>query len=269
MMETTIKMRITDCGLRIYKNIVAAFNRKTIIDFQNPQSAIRNSQSNESGAALIALLAAMTLVAIVMLAAAPNLYQQVQREKELEAIRRGDEVAEAIRMYIFYKGQLPKSMDELLEGVPHPTAKTQKLQILRASAAKDPLSSTGEWKLVQSNDEVLKNYSRKLFLYNNNNALSNPGPQQVKRILDPFTVGAVVNNVDIETTEESEPPGGEDTGGASDVPFVGVVSRRQTKSVLTYYGIERHDWWVFTPLYRGSDAMGGGNIPNTNTPGQK
>lgn len=216
---------------------------------------------------MISLLAAMTLMAIVLLAAAPNLYQQVQREKELEAIRRGEEVAEAIRTYIYYKGQLPKSMDELLEGVNVP-GRTKKRMILRASAAKDPLSSTGEWKLVQSNDDVLKNYSRKLFLYNNNNPLSNPGPQQVRQILDPFTARAIVNNIDVETTEESEPPGGEDSGGLSDVPFVGVVSRRQTKSVLTYYGIERHDWWIFTPLYRGSESFGGGNIPNQRIPGR-
>jgi hypothetical protein len=33
-------------------------------------------------------------------------------------------------------------------------------------------------------------------------------------------------------------------------PFVGVASRSRKDSVLTYYGIERHDQWIFTPLFR-------------------
>jgi hypothetical protein len=33
-------------------------------------------------------------------------------------------------------------------------------------------------------------------------------------------------------------------------PFVGVASKNKTESVLTYYGIERHDQWIFTPLFR-------------------
>jgi type II secretory pathway pseudopilin PulG len=263
----TIRLRIADCGLRIYAGISRLILRSQNLflvqsKLKNPQSAICNPQS---GAALVALLAAMSLMAIVLLAAAPNYYQQIQREKELEQIRRGEEVATAIRAFIYYEKRLPKSMEELLEGVDVP-GRTKKLMVLRASAAKDPLSSTGEWKLVQSNDEVLKKFSRKLFLYNNNNPLTNPGPQEVRQILDPFTTRAIVNNLDVETSEESEPPGGEDTSGDSDVPFIGVVSRRQTKSVLTYYGIERHDWWVYTPLYRGEGGFGIGNPNNQPRP---
>ena len=33
-------------------------------------------------------------------------------------------------------------------------------------------------------------------------------------------------------------------------PFIGVASRSKNDSVLTYYGIERHDQWIFTPLFR-------------------
>ena len=33
-------------------------------------------------------------------------------------------------------------------------------------------------------------------------------------------------------------------------PFVGVASRSRRDSVLTFYGIERHDQWIFTPLFR-------------------
>jgi len=39
---------------------------------------------------LVALLAMMTILAIVMLAIAPSVQLAVQREKELESIRRGE-----------------------------------------------------------------------------------------------------------------------------------------------------------------------------------
>ncbi len=74
---------------------------------------------------LIAVLAVMTLFAIALLAVAPTVQQGVQREKEVEAVRRGEEVAEAIRQYVvFYRGKLPTSIDDLLEGLPQGTKKT-------------------------------------------------------------------------------------------------------------------------------------------------
>ncbi|MGH9821586.1 MAG: hypothetical protein ACRD43_15610, partial [Pyrinomonadaceae bacterium] len=72
---------------------------------------------------LLAVMAIMTLLAIALLAAAPTVQVEVQREKELEAIRRGEEVADAIRQYVeFYRGaKLPNSMDDLLDGLPQGT----------------------------------------------------------------------------------------------------------------------------------------------------
>ena len=202
------------------------------------------SKSDEKGAALIALLAIMAIIALTMLAAAPSVYQQVQREREAETIRRGREVSEAIKIFVDYNNRLPKSMDELLEGV-NQKGRTKKLMILRPSAAKDPLSSKGEWRLVQSNEKTLVNFQRKVIVYNNGQTppvLTN----QIWR-----TVYTQITSTVADTSEDTDPPGGEDDSSNSDVPFVGVVSRAQTKSVLTFYGIERHDWWVFTPIYSG------------------
>src|SRR6266568_1728329 len=83
-------------------------------------------------------------------AAAPSIVQQAQREREKEAIFRGEQVADAICVYYTYRlrtvggnaqAALPTSIDQLLEGVP---SGTKKRQILRASAARDPLSTSGE-----------------------------------------------------------------------------------------------------------------------------
>ena len=83
---------------------------------------IRNPKSEE-GMSLLAVMAAMVIFAIALLAVAPTIQQGVQREKELESIRRGEEIADAIRQYVVYhKGtKLPNSMDDLLEGLPQGT----------------------------------------------------------------------------------------------------------------------------------------------------
>src|SRR5437763_10729696 len=92
--------------------------------------AIRNSQA-EGGFTLVALLAVMSLLALFALAAAENVRQQSQREREKEAIFRGEQVSDAIRKYyVDYKGargvsSLPTSMDQLLEGIPKGTKKLQ------------------------------------------------------------------------------------------------------------------------------------------------
>ena len=84
-------------------------------------------QANERGYTLVALMAVMTLMTLFALAAAPNILQQAQREREKEAIFRGEEVADAIRLYYAAQKQnkgtagdpaLPTSIDDLLEGVP-------------------------------------------------------------------------------------------------------------------------------------------------------
>ncbi len=83
----------------------------------------------ERGYTLVALLAVMSLLMLFAMAAASNLQQQDQREREKEAVFRGEQVADSIRSYYQYKGRqgvnsLPTSMDQLLEGIQRGTKKT-------------------------------------------------------------------------------------------------------------------------------------------------
>ncbi|MBV9923536.1 MAG: type II secretion system protein [Acidobacteria bacterium] len=210
----------------------------------------RAQGAGESGYALIALLAVMTLLMIAMMAAAPSIRQQARREQELEAIARGEEVAEAIRMYIRYKGgapnSLPTSMDELLEGVA-PAGRTKKVKVLRASAARDPLSESGEWRIVKPRDEAMVRFVRDITEYaegrtptpTSDGALSGVAGQL------PQITGLVTG---LGSGDKDE--GGEDSSISTSGPFVGVASRNRNESIITYYGIDRHDRWVFTPFYR-------------------
>ncbi len=205
------------------------------------------AEGREGGYALIALLAVMTVLMIMMMAAAPSYRQQARRELELEAIARGEEVAEAIRKYVRLKGQgqLPKLMDELLEGVA-PAGRTKKVMVLRASAARDPLSSSGEWRTIKPNDPAFVRFVRDITEYAEGktpNATSDPALQGV-----PLPrLATLVTGLDSDRDDER---GGEDESMSSSGPFVGVASRSRRDSIVTYYGIDQHDGWVFTPFYR-------------------
>jgi type II secretory pathway pseudopilin PulG len=198
----------------------------------------------QGGYALVSLILVLSLLALFALGAAENVRHQTQREREKEAIFRGEQVADAIRSYYQAHGggrggvnALPTSMDQLLEGVPRGT---KKLQILRAEAAHDPLSKTGEWKPVGPTSEELVQFITALTTY------SGGTPPQPR--LAGIPIPQVTNILNTNSTGTA--PGGEDDSAISSGPFIGVQSRSQRNSVITYYGIDHHDGWLFTPLFR-------------------
>lgn len=210
--------------------------------------------ADQRGYALVALLAVMTLLALFALAAAPSIRQQTQREREKEAIFRGEQIAEAIREYYINRSLtlgaggdqgLPTSMDQLLEGIAVPGG-SKKRQILRASAARDPLTRTGEWRRVAPRAPELMEFQRSILQYTGNVLPRSPYPQivQLQQFAAP-QLTSVLATGDSSTTESTTTTGSDSTG-----PFVGVVSSNNSKSVLFYYGIDRHDRWIFTPLFR-------------------
>ena len=200
----------------------------------------------ERGYALVSLLLVMSLLALFALSAAENVRQQGQREREKEAIFRGEQVADAIRAYYRYRGaqgvnSLPNTIDDLLEGIPRGT---KKLQILRSEAAHDPLSSSGEWKLVGPTSENVSTFVKDLTVYSGGTPPTPRGDMQRLASVIPQMLNV------LDTGSTSTGRGGEDDSADSSGPFLGVTSRSQRNSVMTYYGIDHHDGWVFTPLFR-------------------
>jgi type II secretory pathway pseudopilin PulG len=204
------------------------------------------SSRGERGYALVALLAVMTVLIISMMAAAPALRQQARRERELEAIARGEEVAEAIRNFIHLAKRPPTSMEELLEGAP---VGTKKIQVLRESASRDPLSESGEWKTIKVNDPALVTFIRDLTKYAEGKP-PNPNDRDKDGTMTALAqqLPRVTNILDIDSGAGRD--GGEDSSSNSNGPFIGVASRSQRDSIVTYYGVDHHDGWVFTPFYR-------------------
>jgi type II secretory pathway pseudopilin PulG len=206
------------------------------------------SRQNEGGYTLVALLALMTILALFAAAAAPSLQQQARREREKEAIFRGEQVAEAIRLYYLYKASkgvtgelgLPSSIDDLREGL---SVGTKKVQILRGSAARDPLSESGEWQMVRPRSNELIDFLRSVMSFARNIKPDTHGQelQQLERDMVP----PVLPN-----SSSTPPSSSSSNSGNSSGPFIGVSSQSKTNSVLLYYGIDHHDGWIFTPLFR-------------------
>jgi type II secretory pathway pseudopilin PulG len=204
----------------------------------------RIGRKGEAGATLLAMLAVMTLSTIFLLAVAPTVTHTVQRQKELESIRRGEEVAEAIRRFVeFYRGaRLPISMDELLEGLPSGAGR---VQILRESASTDPLSEDGRWILIKPDSQTMVNFATQLQAYNNGSLPLSASPA-LDRFALPVTNLVTVGRADLRNGSESSLDREFDG-----VPFVGVASQSRSDAIITFYGIEKHSEWVFTPLFRG------------------
>ncbi len=202
---------------------------------------------------LIAVMAVMAVFAIGLMAVAPSIHQGIQREKELESIRRGEEVAEAIRQYVeFYRGaRLPNSIDDLLDGLPQGT---KQRAILRASAAIDPLSEDGRWRLVEADIDSIGSFAARVRDYNGGVLPSNPSgvfDRYTARIQGPLAVDDTA----------SEDPDDSVEMVTDNRPFIGVASQSRSKSVLTYYGAENHSKWVYTPLFRGPTRLMRGTPP--------
>jgi type II secretory pathway pseudopilin PulG len=209
------------------------------------------TRRSEGGYTLVALLAMMTVLALFAMAVAPSVQQQAVREREQEAIFRGEQVADAIRDYYRYRSTLnrgggdqalPTSMDQLLEGIPVPGGSKNR-QILRPSAARDPLTIEGEWRFVLPRTEALIDFQQAVMFYAGNVLPPTRDPQIAQFAVPRITS---VNNLGALPSQESTSSIDDDATG----PFVGVASRSHRESVLTYYGIERHDQWIFTPLFR-------------------
>lgn len=211
-----------------------------------------DARAGERGYTLVALLAVMTILALALTSVAPRLRQQSVRNLEREAIARGEEIAEAIALYQFAKGTPPKSMNELLEGVePFPGA-FKKIQILRKAAARDPLNNDGEWKLIRPDDRTFLDFKQSVLKYNGGIPPATSARYKAFEQLGASRGGGVFGLDDKKDDQVDEDASCDlDTSpNETATPFIGVASRSRCPSVITYYGIARHDRWVFTPVYR-------------------
>lgn len=98
----------------------------------------KTARQGQKGYILAMVLAAMTVMGILLTKAMPSVITEVQRENEAELIFRGESIARAIRAYKERTGGYPTSLEALVKVKP---------RILR-KLYKDPMTPDGQWELV-------------------------------------------------------------------------------------------------------------------------
>lgn len=100
-------------------------------------------KQKDSGYALLLLMLAVALLMITMLGVAHNYKREIQRDREVEMIHRGEQYERAVRRFYIKNSRYPVSIEQL--------ENMNKIRYLR-KRYKDPMSPDGEWKLVHPTD---------------------------------------------------------------------------------------------------------------------
>jgi type II secretory pathway pseudopilin PulG len=94
----------------------------------------------EQGFMLLGLIVAIFFVLLALSVAAPRVAQGLRREREVEAVHRGNQYVRAIRLYYRKFGHYPGSMDQL--------EKTNNIRFLRQRYV-DPMTGKDDWRLIK------------------------------------------------------------------------------------------------------------------------
>src|SRR5580698_6007594 len=98
-----------------------------------------NRREGEDGYLLVGVVVVVFLMLLALAVAAPTTARELQRDKELEAVHRGNQYVRAIQLY--YRkvgGQFPGSFEQL--------EKTNNMRFLRQRYV-DPFTGKADWKL--------------------------------------------------------------------------------------------------------------------------
>ncbi len=93
----------------------------------------------EEGFMLVGLIVAIFLVLLALSVAAPKVAQDLRREREVEAVHRGNQYVRAIRLYYRKTHTFPGSIEQL--------EKTNNIRFLRQQYV-DPMTGKADWKLI-------------------------------------------------------------------------------------------------------------------------
>jgi type II secretory pathway pseudopilin PulG len=103
-------------------------------------SKIRMNESPcEDGYMLVGVIFMLTIMIVSMTVAAPRIMREIQRDRELETMHRGQQYTRAIRLYYRKFGAYPASIDSL--------AGTNGIRFLRKRYT-DPITGLDDWKPI-------------------------------------------------------------------------------------------------------------------------
>lgn len=197
---------------------------------------LRRRAAEAAGYTLVALVVLITVIQVVGATALPSVTQAIQREKEAEAIFRGLQYAEAIRVFQVRFGRYPVKLEELIKVNPRSIRQLWD----------DPLSDDGEWGVILAqaagrqvgggegeDDEVGRN------LNDRRNSRNRGRAGARNRGRDPVVSG----------------------------PIIGVHSKAKGKAIRSFMDAENYSEWRFTPdlLPTTDAALMAENVPRLHT----
>ncbi len=197
--------------------------------------SVAGPRKGRGGYTLVALLVGITVASILIAAVLPLASAQAQREREAEAIFRGLQYAEGIRVFRRRFGRYPNSLNELLEVKPRSLRKLWK----------DPLTKDGEWGIISIAGSPLTQ-----------------GGGRGKPTPGPFTKPSPKPD-----PKRTPLPGEAGLAG----PVMGVHSKSTLKAYRLWEGREVYNEWRFTEeslaTMGGAGGSGGGPGPGLGGPG--
>jgi type II secretory pathway pseudopilin PulG len=93
----------------------------------------------EDGFGLVGLIVAIFLILLAMGVAAPRVAHELRREREVEAMHRGNQYVRAVQLYYRKFGRYPGTMEQL--------EKTSNIRFLRQKYV-DPMTGKSDWRLI-------------------------------------------------------------------------------------------------------------------------
>jgi type II secretory pathway pseudopilin PulG len=100
---------------------------------------MRRTTCAEDGFGLVGLIVAIFLILLVMGVAAPRVAHELRREREVEAMHRGNQYVRAVQLYYRKFGRYPGSIEQL--------EKTSNIRFLRQKYL-DPMTGKSDWRLI-------------------------------------------------------------------------------------------------------------------------
>src|SRR5882757_7177041 len=101
---------------------------------------VEMKRHEEQGFMLVGLIVAIFFVLLALSVAGPKVAQGLRREREVEAVHRGNQYVRAIRLYYRKFGHYPGSMEQL--------EKTNNIRFLRQQYV-DPITGKADWRLIK------------------------------------------------------------------------------------------------------------------------
>ncbi|HET9193529.1 MAG TPA: type II secretion system protein [Vicinamibacterales bacterium] len=196
----------------------------------NGRPLIRRA-AGERGYLMVALLVAMSVMAILMGAALPAYHTMARREKEAELVFRGEQYARAIGLWQQkFANQPAPSIDVLVE------------QRFLRKKYKDPITDD-EFQLLGAGASA-PGQTQQGTTPQGRGGAQGSAQQEMQRL-----------QVSIQQAQERLAAiGGRGTAAAGGI--VGVTSKSTEKSLRLYNGRDTYNQWVFMPVARGRAGAG-------------